>query len=95
MLLTKDFQDFPRHGFLQSGTDWMKIKNDLNMFSWAGSKMHSTNQITDFFKYLYLKNNGVSQPDIFHNNRDSRKIMVIYKVTVKNAMGQSGFHIRK
>ena len=57
--------------------------------------MHSTNQITDLFKYLYLKNNGVSQPEILQNNRDSRKIMTIYKVTVKNVMGQSGFHIRK
>ena len=65
------------------------------MFSWTGSKMHSTNQITDLFKYLYLKNNGVSQPEILQNNRDSRKIMTIYKVTVKNVMGQSGFHIRK
>ena len=73
----------------------MKIKNNLNMFSWTGSKMRSTNQITDLFKYLYLKNNGVSQPDILQNNRDSRKITTIYKVTVKNVMGQSGFHIRK
>ena len=57
--------------------------------------MHSTNQITDLFKYLYLKNNGVSQPEILQNNRDSRKIMTIYKVMVKIVMGQSGFHIRK
>ena len=52
----------------------MLIKSYFSIFSWEVSKLLSANQILAILKQLYLKKNWVSQLDILHADRDSRKV---------------------
>lgn len=60
--------------------NWREVKGTSKVFTRPESKILSANQIEEFLKQLYLKNDGVNQPCILHVDKDfkKKKIFQIY-----------------
>lgn len=60
--------------------NWREVKGTSKVFTRPESKILSANQIEEFLKQLYLKNDGVNQPRILHVDKDfkKKKIFQIY-----------------
>ena len=59
--------------------NWREVKGSSKVSTRPESKILSANQIEEFLKQLYLKNDGVNQPYIPHAYKDSRKVNVDLK----------------
>ena len=59
---------------MHADIDWGEVKGDLKIYSWAGSKILSANQITEFPKQPCLKKDEINQPEILYLDRDSGKV---------------------